>query len=666
MLNNNKYNPTNILLYLSPQKIIMPVVTFRKIANARTGNILFQYLFCKRLSLAFGHKYVPIEDCDQSFGPANSITITDANAAEILSASASGSGSDTVYESIRTKNIVCEGFFQRSEYYVPVRAELLAVMKQDADNDSLFGSTNTKQSIREFLNAPNKIPISNRDVVISLRLDDFIQLPCPTSDIVCPTFYTDILESMRFDRSMQFDRLFIVCDKIRHDWERAYLRFFDKWSPILVQGSLLDDAALMRDAPTLIHSNSTLCWFMSFLDTNTNSKRRYIPKTNFYGGQSLDAICPSTDRLIHVKPLTHKQVYELDYRKYIVETSIVPMSYCIPDEMIVGPSAGPNSGPTFPDKTRLVAELVPGQQSTYTFGASEEGEAEYNAMYRRSKFAYTQKKGGWDCLRHYEIMANGCIPIFKDLARCPESTLTTFPKQLIREATELFLSGRGEDNPEIDCIRIRMLDHVRSHCSASSTAKRFLLRMGKPNARRVLMVRCDEGVNYSRETLWIGLHRHITFDPDQDQNHGSAIEYPRIDYLYDTYFDQNNNNDQNNEPNNNKKIKLYGNGFTYSGRLQDDGRRFSESEIVEKIRDRWFDLVVFGKVGPDELREGSLPSSGGSMPLWDHVFKSYGKHEIAFIYGGDECIDLTTDNRYRDHIMKHAQFATCFVRELKM
>ena len=116
----------------------MPIVTFRKIANARTGNILFQYLFCKRLSLAFGHKYVPIEDCDQ-FGPTNSIIITDANAAEILF-----SGSDPEYDSILTKNIVCEGFFQRSEYYVPVRAELLAIMKQDSD--SLFVSSCTPRT----------------------------------------------------------------------------------------------------------------------------------------------------------------------------------------------------------------------------------------------------------------------------------------------------------------------------------------------------------------------------------------------------------------------------------------------------------------------------------------------------------------------------------------
>ena len=66
-------------------------------------------------------------------------------------------------------------------------------------------------------------------------------------------------------------------------------------------------------------------------------------------------------------------------------------------------------------------------------------------------------------------------------------------------------------------------------------------------------------------------------------------------------------------------------------------------------------------MGPDESFEGSHPN----MPLWEHVFKRYGKHEIVFLYGGDECIDITYDNRYKKHIMYHSQFANCYVRELQ-
>ena len=72
-------------------------------------------------------------------------------------------------------------------------------------------------------------------------------------------------------------------------------------------------------------------------------------------------------------------------------------------------------------------------------------------------------------------------------------------------------------------------------------------------------------------------------------------------------------------------------------------------------------MIIYGKVGPDELHEGSHPN----MPLWEHVFKRYNKNQIVYLYGGDECIDLTYDNRYKEHIMYHSQFAHCFIREYK-
>jgi len=47
------------------------------------------------------------------------------------------------------------------------------------------------------------------------------------------------------------------------------------------------------------------------------------------------------------------------------------------------------------------------------------------------------KKAGWDCMRHYEILANNCIPYFIDLEDCPNYTLTNLPKELLLEAKEL-------------------------------------------------------------------------------------------------------------------------------------------------------------------------------------------------------------------------------------
>lgn len=60
-----------------------------------------------------------------------------------------------------------------------------------------------------------------------------------------------------------------------------------------------------------------------------------------------------------------------------------------------------------------------------------DNEKSYYADYGSSRFAFTCKKGGWDCMRHYEILANGCVPIFTDIENCPRRTLTNLDKYSI-------------------------------------------------------------------------------------------------------------------------------------------------------------------------------------------------------------------------------------------
>jgi hypothetical protein len=90
------------------------------------------------------------------------------------------------------------------------------------------------------------------------------------------------------------------------------------------------------------------------------------------------------------------------------------ISFSFPAEKIL-------SAPT--DKSRLLASHVVdpevaqrlGAQTSYPF----EQEQDYYADLQRSKFGITVKRAGWDCLRHYEQAANGCVPCFRDLDRKP-------------------------------------------------------------------------------------------------------------------------------------------------------------------------------------------------------------------------------------------------------
>ena len=46
-------------------------------------------------------------------------------------------------------------------------------------------------------------------------------------------------------------------------------------------------------------------------------------------------------------------------------------------------------------------------------------------MYK--KYFWITIKAGWDCLRHYEILMNGCIPYFRP-KRLSNDCITTLPK----------------------------------------------------------------------------------------------------------------------------------------------------------------------------------------------------------------------------------------------
>ena len=61
-------------------------------------------------------------------------------------------------------------------------------------------------------------------------------------------------------------------------------------------------------------------------------------------------------------------------------------------------------------------------------------------MYSNSIFAITNKKLGWDCLRHYEILMNGCIPLFFNIEDCPKLILKTLPKERLSEIYSNFHS----------------------------------------------------------------------------------------------------------------------------------------------------------------------------------------------------------------------------------
>jgi hypothetical protein len=116
-----------------------------------------------------------------------------------------------------------------------------------------------------------------------------------------------------------------------------------------------------------------------------------------------------------------------------------PLYFAIPEEIIID---------NIPNKYRDYATIIPGDLSTYIYDT----EQEYYNGYQESYFGVTFKKGGWDCLRHYEIIANGCIPYFPDLSQCPQHTMASFPKKLVIESNIKLQRGQLSDVETVNYI----------------------------------------------------------------------------------------------------------------------------------------------------------------------------------------------------------------------
>lgn len=149
-------------------------------------------------------------------------------------------------------------------------------------------------------------------------------------------------------------------------------------------------------------------------------------------------------------------------------TNMKPIGFSFPKEKIT----------TIYNKTQTCATVVPGHLDTYVF----ENENDYYLDYQKSYYGITHKKGGWDCMRHYEIIFNNCMPFFTDIEECPNNTLTFLPKDLLIEAK--YLPGVIFDNSKTPKIKIddmlfdevkykKLLDEVVNYCKSTVTTEKM-------------------------------------------------------------------------------------------------------------------------------------------------------------------------------------------------
>lgn len=141
----------------------------------------------------------------------------------------------------------------------------------------------------------------------------------------------------------------------------------------------------------------------------------------------------------------------------------------------------------YPAKQRLLASHVVDPEVASRLGVGTSyafsDEAAYYADLRASRFGVTVKRAGWDCLRHYEQAANGCVPCFRDLdrkpPRCAPHGLDDTNCLRYSDFDELMRRVEAIDDARYDSLRQGALAWAR----ASTTVRRaeqFLANCGRP------------------------------------------------------------------------------------------------------------------------------------------------------------------------------------------
>lgn len=260
---------------------------------------------------------------------------------------------------------------------------------------------------------------------------------------------------------------------------------------------------------------------------------------------------------------------------------VYPISFSIPESKIID---------IVPKKSKPLATNIPGNLKTYIFTT----ETNFNIDYQNSIFGITQKKGGWDCLRHYQILANGCIPHFIDLEKCPSTIMTHFPKQIILNAMNEAKSAKLDYNITISSL----LEYTRNNLTTQKMAE-YVLKSINKTPKNILFLSGRDNPDYLQSLMCIGFKELYGID---------CVEFPKkdLEHIYDDYSNS---------------TELCGKGFSYTNIIPSNQKTYTPTR--DDIKNKKYDLVIYG-------------NAYNERPFWDLVNIYYQPSEIVLLCGDDE------------------------------
>ncbi len=231
-------------------------------SKGRFTNNLFQYFAAQIVKRILNYDFVSLDTSNSELIKNSCCVIDDKKFKQIHS--------DTFLTSIDTsKNIYLDGYFQRSEIFTHYRDYIKSLIHEN--NLDRFGILYNYRICELISPLKNSKSPGKNDLVMHIRLDDFLD----DLQIFDPSFLKEIISKI------QYDELYIVCDKLKQEWEYKYMAHFLDLQPILISASLLEDFNFMRRSTKILTSASTLSWMAAFLG---DAEEVHIPYNTYHGG----------------------------------------------------------------------------------------------------------------------------------------------------------------------------------------------------------------------------------------------------------------------------------------------------------------------------------------------------------------------------------------------
>lgn len=486
------------------------------------------------------------------------------------------------------KTYYFNGFFQHDKIYCRFKNEIIDYIKSHRDL-LLITDKNELYNAIDLIeyDCPNKY-----DIVIHIRLEDFIE----NNHVINPKSLDKIIVELTKDYPNT--QICFVLNKPKSEIEIKYIEYFKSKYHIKIESNTpIEDFAIMRCSKILVCSYSTLSLCAALLSNSII--KTYIPNYSEINGVVQSFKNPIENTILYDVELCGKdqllQIFSSLNSTNRGNNLLNPITFGFPEEKICDSNN---------KKQKILSHIIPGQLSTYIY----DNEEDYYNEYKISYFATTMKKGGWDCLRHYEIVANRSIPYFIDIEECPPNTLALWPRDLLIESNQLYYEFKNKNINELsendiykyNEILTKLLNYFKENLTTTRIAEYTLEKTNFRNVTKILFLSKDTNPDYLRCLTLHGFKKLFG---------SNCHDYPKIEHIYKS-------------PNIDFK-KLYGKGITYTNLLEDINHNNDlDKSIEDDIKNKYYDIVIYG-------------SYHRGMLYYDLISNIYKPNEIILLCGED-------------------------------